>query len=129
MRRVGLRSFREVDPEAAWRLVSDNPRAVLVQADEPSPGTRPEPGALTLAAAKPLPDAVIQAESVVVVLAYERRAGRRLGARLARAGVAQVVVVRGGIPAWRAAAPGGSRPHSTAPDDSDTLRTWARPET
>jgi hypothetical protein len=112
--------FQEVGSEEARTLLS-GPTSLLVQAEEPpGPGGRVAE-ALLLSSSKPLPASVVQGGGAVVVLAHDLGAGRRLAARLVRAGRSPVAVVRGGIEAWGREGDAVSSARSTAETASATL--------
>jgi hypothetical protein len=95
----GRPSFREVDAARAQRWRSDGD-LLLLQARGEEPPARRVPGAALVAAADGAPAEAAPGRRIVVV-AEETELGLRLGARLARAGVARVAVVSGGLPAWQ----------------------------
>ena len=97
----GLRVIREVSAGEGVRLLED-PAAVLLQVrGDDWTGARVE-GTALVAADDPLPQGL---EGRVVVLAEDLDQGLRLAARLSRAGIQDVSVVRGGVAAWQAARP------------------------
>jgi rhodanese-related sulfurtransferase len=101
-----LRGFRELDAAEAHERLAGG-RALLVQVhDRRLPGER-QRGATLVEPEGPLPSWVLAAHEPVVVVAQSPESARRLAARLVRAGVAEVSIVRGGIEAW-VAARGGS---------------------
>jgi rhodanese-related sulfurtransferase len=125
-RHGGVARFREIGSEEARALLSE-PTSLLVQAeDPPGPGGRVAE-ALLLPSSKPLPASVIQGSGAVVVLAHELRVGRRLAARLVRAGRSRVAVVRGGIEAWGREGHAVSSARSTAETASARLPRMAGP--
>ncbi len=97
----GLRVIREVDVGGGARLLED-PTAVLLQVRGPDwRGPRVE-GTELVASREPLP-AELAGASHVVILAEDVGEGLRMAARLSRAGIQRVAVVRGGVAAWQAA--------------------------
>jgi len=94
--RLGVPSFREVDPQQARDAVRGG--ALLLQARGEAPPARNAAGARLVASDQPLDEAL--AGHRIVVLAEQPELGLRLGARLARAGATDVAVVPGGLPAW-----------------------------
>jgi hypothetical protein len=126
LERRGMASFREVGSDEARALLAE-PTSLLVQAEEPRRRGGRVAEALLLPSSKPLPDAVIQGSGAVVVLAHDLRAGRRLAARLVRAGRSPVAVVSGGVEAWGREGHGVSSARSTAETASATLPPMAGP--
>lgn len=107
----GLRVIREVSVREGARLLED-PAALLLQVRGPGrAGVRVE-GTALLAARDPLPERLGGPTPAVVILAEDLREGMAMAARLSRAGVREVAVVRGGVAAWLAA-----QQHS---EDADT---------
>ena len=97
----GLRVIREVSASEGARLLED-PAAVLIQVrGEDWTGVRVE-GTALVAEHDPLPEGL---EGRVVVLAEDLDQGMGMAARLSRAGIQDVSVVRGGVAAWQAARP------------------------
>jgi len=94
--RLGVPSFREVDPQQARDAVRGG--ALLLQARGEAAPARNAAGARLVASDQPLDEAL--AGHRIVVLAEQPELGLRLGARLARAGATDVAVVPGGLPAW-----------------------------
>jgi rhodanese-related sulfurtransferase len=94
--------FREVSAPEGARLLA-TPGAVLVEVLTPLHGVRGVARSTLAFADGPLPPALWpegRPAASAVLLASEPAAGYRMAARLARAGIERVVVVRGGIEAW-----------------------------
>jgi len=107
MRERGVRSFDELAAEEALRL--DDADCIVVQVREPESRAPSVAGASFLDPAGPLPAGILRERRLVLVVASQATAARRLAAQLVRAGVPRVAVVRGGIEAWLAASPGAAR--------------------
>ncbi len=103
----GLRVIREVSVREGARLLED-PAALLLQVRSQGSSVRVE-GTALLAARDPLPEGLIAPAPAVVILAEDLREGMAMAARLSRAGVRDVAVVRGGVAAWLAAPRGDPR--------------------
>ncbi len=101
---LGARSFREVSATEGRRLL-ERPGAVLVQPLVTQKPGRIVRGAERIREGAPLPLPVDGAAAPVVVVAADVDAGFRAAARLARAGIEEVAVVRGGVAAWETARP------------------------
>lgn len=91
LRLSGVRAIHSLDAEEAARLVESS-RAVLLELPARAEGRE-----------GPLASGADAASAMVVVLADTPEAERREAARLARAGIQEVAVVRGGRAAWDAA--------------------------
>ncbi len=98
--------FREVSAAEGHRLLQRS-GVVLVQAIASQERGRPVKRAKPIAEDMSLPTGVADS-SAVVVFAADPEGGLRLAARLARIGIQDVFVVRGGVAAWLAA--GGEPP-------------------
>ena len=98
--------FREVSAAEGHRLLQRS-GVVLVQAIASQERGRPVQRAEPIAEDMSLPTGVADS-SAVVVFAADPEGGLRLAARLARIGIQDVFVVRGGVAAWLAA--GGKPP-------------------
>ncbi len=98
--------FREVSAAEGHRLLQ-RPGVVLVQALASRERGRPVQRAEPIGEDMSLPAGVADS-AAVVVFAADPEAGVRLAARLARAGIQDISVVRGGVSAWLAA--GGKPP-------------------
>jgi rhodanese-related sulfurtransferase len=97
----GLRVIREVDVGDGARLLED-PAAILLQVRGPDwKGPRVD-GTELVASRDPLPPG-LAGSATVVILAEDFDEGLRMAARLSRAGIQEVAVVRGGVAAWQAA--------------------------
>jgi rhodanese-related sulfurtransferase len=106
----GLRVIREVDVGEGDRLLED-PDAILLQVRGPGWKGPRLAGTEVLDASAPLPPGLADSRTVVV-LAEDLGEGLRMAARLSRAGIQGVAVVKGGVAAWQAAhaGSGGSAP-------------------
>jgi hypothetical protein len=94
---LGKPSFREVDARQARDWVRDGGALLLQARGEGQPAHRLR-GARMVAPGEAL--AEDDAGRRIVIVAEEADFGLSLGARLARAGIADVAVVSGGLPAW-----------------------------
>jgi hypothetical protein len=94
---LGRPSFREVDARQARDWVRDGGALLLQARGEGQPAHRLR-GARMVAPGEAL--AEDDAGRRIVIVAEEADLGLSLGARLARAGIADVAVVSGGLPAW-----------------------------
>jgi len=97
----GLRVIREVSAGEGMRLLEDPGTALIQVRGDAWTGVRVE-GTALVAEQDPLPE---QVAGRVVVLAEGLDEGMRMAARLSRAGIRDVAVVRGGVAAWQAARP------------------------
>jgi rhodanese-related sulfurtransferase len=109
LRERGVRTFDELGAAEAVERLGDA-ACVVVQPREPESRAPSVAGASFVDSAGPVPRGILEERRLVVVVASEPTAARRLAAQLVRAGVPRVAVVRGGIQAWMAAAPGGAAP-------------------
>jgi len=98
----GLRVIREVSAGEGLRLLED-PETLLVQVRGPSRASHRVAGTEIVGARDPLPSHVAEASATVVILAEDASEGMRVAARLSRAGIQGVAIVRGGVAAWEAA--------------------------
>ena len=94
---LGMRSIREVPASdaAAWL---DSDRAVVVQVRHPDERLAPLPGAHPMRPEDPLPDALgkeLGSGRWLLVVGSQDDEALRLAARLSRAGLSRVAVVRG----------------------------------
>jgi hypothetical protein len=93
-------SFREVEaPEG--RALAAQTGSHLLQVGRGAGAWTPLPGAQLLEPDEGWPSG-LEAGGPVVIVAREPAAGFRLAARMARAGIQDVVVVSGGLEAWQA---------------------------
>jgi len=95
-------SFREVAAPAGHDL-AQHPGAHLLQVGRGPGAWSALPGSRVVQAEESWPDDVASGGPVVLV-AVRREEGLRLAARMARAGIQDVVLVSGGVAAWQAAA-------------------------
>lgn len=98
----GMRVIREVSAGEGLRLLED-PETILVQVREPTRSSHRVAGTEIVGARDPLPSFVTGSSATVVILAEDASEGMRVAARLARAGIQGVAIVRGGVAAWEAA--------------------------
>lgn len=96
----GARSFDEIEAaEAQARVLAK--AALLVQVRETeAPAVRVGDAPL-VELEGPLPPFLAASQVPILIVAYDPTRARRLAARLVRAGVPRVSVVRGGLQAWR----------------------------
>jgi rhodanese-related sulfurtransferase len=106
----GMRVIREVSAGEGLRLLEDA-ETVLVQVREPSRRSHRVAGTEIVNALDPLPIQVTESSATVVILAEDASEGMRVAARLSRAGIQDVAIVRGGIAAWEAARRSGDPQH------------------
>jgi rhodanese-related sulfurtransferase len=110
----GLHVIREVSVGEGARLLED-PEAQLIQVRGPEwTGVRVA-GTSLVAARDPLPPELADGAVRIIVLAEELDQGLRMAARLSRAGIQEVAVVRGGVAAWQAAHRPGGMPEASTP--------------
>ncbi len=96
----GAPSFDEVEAtEAQARVLAK--AALLVQVRETGAPAFHVREAPLVELEGPLPPFLLAPEVPVLIVAHDARLARRLAARLVRAGVPGVSVVRGGLQAWR----------------------------
>jgi rhodanese-related sulfurtransferase len=107
---AGIRLIREVSAGEGLRLLED-PETVLVQVREPTRRTNRVAGTEIVSARDPLPSHVTESSATVVILAEDASEGMRVAARLSRAGIRDVAIVRGGVAAWEAARRSGDPEH------------------
>ncbi|MEN8183202.1 MAG: hypothetical protein ABFS46_11780 [Myxococcota bacterium] len=89
----GVRAFREVGAPEALEILADPAASVLqLRARRWEPTV---PRASLVGLADPIPPALLEETGRVLVVAADGAAGRRLSARLVRAGVRRVVLVVG----------------------------------
>jgi hypothetical protein len=93
---LGRPSLQLVDPLAGARLAAAGDAVLQARGEGSADGI--VPAALAVRDGEPLAEA--PAGRRFVVVSAEPELALRLGARLARAGAAQVAVVSGGLPAW-----------------------------
>ena len=106
----GMRVIREVSAGEGLRLLEDD-ETVLVQVRELTRRTHRVAGTEIVSARDPLPSHVTESSATVVILAEDEREGMRVAARLSRAGIQDVAIVRGGVAAWEAARRSGDPTH------------------
>jgi len=99
---LGRPSLQLVDPPAGAHLAAAGDAVLQARGEGSDDGI--VPAARTVRDGEPLAEA--PAGRRFVVVSAEPELALRLGARLARAGAAQVAVVSGGLPAWGPPHPG-----------------------
>lgn len=101
LRGVGAHVIREVSAPEGMRLIAA-PEVVLVQVRSAGDTAGRVAGTEILGTLDPVPERIARG-AAVVILAESTEEGLRAAARLVRAGIEDVSVVRGGVSAWEAA--------------------------
>jgi len=91
---MGIRNVGSVSAETAADWLEQD-RALLVQVRGVGEGPRAVPGAVRMSLEDPIPEAVLEADRPLLVVASEPDEALRVAARLVRAGVRRVSVVSG----------------------------------
>jgi rhodanese-related sulfurtransferase len=117
LRERGVRTFDEIAAAQALQQLGDA-SGLLVQVRQADSQVPRVAGASLVDLEGELSGALLGEQRLVVLLAPEEATARRFAARLVRAGVPRVAVVRGGIQAWMATTPAG-RPPSSAERGGD----------
>jgi hypothetical protein len=91
---TGMRAFRQLEPDEARRILAD-PEVFVVEVREPGMSTSREVG-LVIGESEALPavvDEIVAEARRIVVVSAEVEPGRRVSARLVRAGASRVGLV------------------------------------